>query len=590
MFKTIWSIMKSRERRRFVVLVFAIGLSSVWNIGGIASIMPFMQSLAAPESFADNQVAAILMSFLQIETAERFLLIAGMLVLFLFVTGNLFLALVTWGTIRFSRAVGYSMSSRLFGVYMGQPYPFFLQRNSAELTKNLLNETNNVTGNIVKPLMDLLVEGFLSTAIVIFLILVNPVVAGIAAALLGGAYAAIFMLFRRVLSKAGKKRVKRNRERYAVAGDAFGAIKEIKLRGLERTYSTTFSKIAYRFERAKAAVQTISRLPKFALEILAFGGILSIALVVFANQRGTDQVLPLISAYAFAGYRLMPSLQKFFASFTTIRGNTASLNVVTKELGLELEERKLPETEPLPFERIICLEDVRFAYPENARPALNGISFTIRPNTTVGIAGPTGCGKTTLVDVLLGLLVPQSGELKVDGVSIDEGNRRAWQQNFGYVPQTIYLSDTTLRNNIAFGVPQEQIDDDQVRFAARLANLEEFVDNLEAGYLTTLGERGARMSGGQRQRVGIARALYHNPRILVFDEATSALDSQTERAVMDAIENLMHRKTIVMIAHRLTTLRKCDSILILKDGRVDATGTYEELESDHAHFAANRPE
>ena len=590
MFKTIWSIMKSRERRRFVVLVFAIGLSSVWNIGGIASIMPFMQSLAAPESFADNQVAAILMSFLQIETAERFLLIAGMLVLFLFVTGNLFLALVTWGAIRFSRAVGYSMSSRLFGVYMGQPYPFFLQRNSAELTKNLLNETNNVTGNIVKPLMDLLVEGFLSTAIVIFLILVNPVVAGIAAALLGGAYAAIFMLFRRVLSKAGKKRVKRNRERYAVAGDAFGAIKEIKLRGLERTYSTTFSKIAYRFERAKAAVQTISRLPKFALEILAFGGILSIALVVFANQRGTDQVLPLISAYAFAGYRLMPSLQKFFASFTTIRGNTASLNVVTKELGLELEERKLPETEPLPFERIICLEDVRFAYPENARPALNGISFTIRPNTTVGIAGPTGCGKTTLVDVLLGLLVPQSGELKVDGVSIDEGNRRAWQQNFGYVPQTIYLSDTTLRNNIAFGVPQEQIDDDQVRFAARLANLEEFVDTLEAGYLTTLGERGARMSGGQRQRVGIARALYHNPRILVFDEATSALDSQTERAVMDAIEKLMHRKTIVMIAHRLTTLRKCDSILILKDGRVDATGTYEELESDHAHFAANRPE
>lgn len=582
--------MRSRERRRFVVLVFGIAMSSIWNIGGIASIMPFMQALAAPESFAENRIAALLMGFLEIETAQRFLIIAGVLVLFLFVSGNIFLALVTWGTIRFSRSVGYSLSSRLFGVYVGQKYPFFLQRNSSELTKNLLNETNNITGSIIKPLMDLLVEGFLSSAIIVFLILINPVVAIIAATLLGGAYGVIFLLFRRVLARAGKKRVKRNRERYALAADAFGAIKEIKLRGLERVYSDAFANLAYRFERAKAAVQTISRLPKFALEILAFGGMLSIALVIFANERGTDQILPLISAYAFAGYRLMPSLQKFFAAFTTIRGNTASLNVVKKELALTVENRELSRTAPLPFEDVIALEDVQFAYPAASRPALRAISFEIRRNTTVGIAGPTGCGKTTLVDIILGLLVPQSGRMLVDGVPIDQSNRRKWQQNFGYVPQTIYLSDTTLRRNIAFGVPEEEIDDEQVRFAARLANLEEFVHTLESGYETTLGERGVRMSGGQRQRVGIARALYHNPRILVFDEATSALDSQTEQAVMEAIENLMHKKTIIMIAHRLSTLRQCDSILVLKGGHVDATGTYEDLKGDHPHFTVERPE
>lgn len=582
--------MRSRERRRFVVLVLGIALSSIWNIGGIASIMPFMQALAAPESFGDNRIAGVLMQVLQIETAERFLVIVGIIVLLLFVTGNIFLALVTWGTIRFARAVGYSLSSRLFGVYMEQPYPFFLQRNSSELTKNLLNETNNVTGNIVKPMMELIVEGFLSSAIIVFLILVNPVVAIVAALLLGGAYSGIFFFFRRALARAGKKRVKRNRERYGLAADAFGAIKEIKLRGLEEPYSSVFAAVAYRFERAKAAVQTISKLPKYALEVFAFGGMLAIALVIFANERGTDQILPLISAYAFAGYRLMPSLQKFFAAFTTIRGNTASLDVVIRELSLESEKRESEAVEPLGFERSLVLDQINFAYAETSRPAISGITFQIEKNTTVGIAGPTGCGKTTLVDVILGLLLPQSGELRVDGVGITADNRRAWQRNFGYVPQSIYLSDTTLRSNIAFGVPEAEIDDEQVRFAARLANLADFVETLDEGYETTLGERGVRMSGGQRQRVGIARALYHEPQILVFDEATSALDSQTEQAVMGAIENLMHKKTILMIAHRLSTLRQCDSIVVLKDGYVDAMGRYEQLKNDHPHFTDNIPE
>lgn len=526
------------------------------------------------------------MQVISVPSAERFLLISGIVVLVLFVTGNLFLALVTWATIKFARTVGYSLSSRLFETYVWQRYPFFLQRNSTELTKNLLNETGNVTSGIVKPLMEMIVEGFLSLAIVIFLVLVNPIVAAIAALILGGAYALIFLWFRRALSRAGKRRVQRNRERFRLSGDAFGAIKEIKLRGLESSYTKRFSFIARRFENAKAAVQVMSRLPKFVLEALAFGGILVIALVIFANEQGTEMILPTISAYAFAGYRLMPSLQKFFSAITNIKGNQASLSVVKDEFRVGESFAPPPPAEALPFQERVQLDHITFTYDEAARPALHDVSFSIHKNTTVGIAGPTGCGKTTLVDVILCLLSPESGRIVVDGEPLTEEKQRAWQKNFGYVPQYIYLSDTSIRKNIAFGVPEDEIDEERVKFAAQLANLHGFVQSLELGYETTLGERGVRISGGQRQRVGIARALYHDPEIIVFDEATSALDSNTEQAVMEAIANLMHKKTIIMIAHRLSTLRECDNIVVLNEGTVDASGTYADLKGYHPHFTS----
>lgn len=581
--------MRRREKKRFVLLVVGIAISSFWNIGGIASIMPFMRALSAPSRIGDTVIASYAMELTGITSVEGFLLLSGVAVLFLVVMGNLFLALVTWRTIHFSRTVGYSLSTRMFETYIWQNYPFFLNRNSSELIKNLLGETNNVTGNIVKPTMDMIVEGLLSTAIVAFLVVVNPVVALIAAGLLGGAYGAIFLFFRRSLSRAGRKRVKRNKERFSVSADAFGAIKELKLRGLESHYAEQFGSIARSFEMAKARVQTISRLPKYALETVAFGGILSIALVIFANQSGTDMILPLISAYAFAGYRLMPALQKLFSAVTTLRGNRASLRIVQRELSLHTDMSLKPSRRRLSFQAEFSLENITFAYPQSAKPALHEINMRVLKNTTVGIAGPTGCGKTTLVDVILKLLEPSDGHLLVDGTPLEKDDIRAWQQNFGYVPQSIYLSDTTVRRNIAFGVPEQEIDGERVAFSARLANLHEFVLTMEKGYETELGERGVRMSGGQRQRVGIARALYHDPDILVFDEATSALDSHTEDAVMEAIANLMHKKTIIMIAHRLTTLRQCDEIFVLDGGRIDAVGSYEALRQSHRHFTKQLP-
>ncbi len=584
MLKTIWQLMGSRERRRFVFLMFGIVLSSFWNIGGIASIMPFMQSLSAPDRVIQIILVQQIMDFTGIESAQGFLMLSGFVVLFLFVTGNILLALVTWRTITFTRAVGYSLSTRLFETYIQQPYTFYLNRNSSELTKNLLGETGNVTSNIVKPTMEIIVQGVLSVAIVAFLVLVDPIVALSATTLLGGSYALIFVVFRRVLSRAGRQRVKRNKERFSLSADAFGAIKELKLRGLEHRYIERFAVIANRFEQSKARVQTISRLPKYALDTIAFGGILAIALVVFARQRGTDMIIPLVSTYAFAGYRLMPSLQKFFSAVTLLRGNQASLKVVQKELTLSVEAPARENTQRLPFKKEFRIEGLTFAYPNSSQPVLRDIEMRVRKNTTVGIAGPTGCGKTTLIDIVLGLLRSREGNVFADETAIDNTNIQLWQQNFGYVPQSIYLSDTSVRKNIAFGVRDEEIDDNRVTFAAKLANLHDFVLTMNEGYETELGERGVRMSGGQRQRVGIARALYHDPDILVFDEATSALDTHTEQAVMDAITNIMHTKTILIIAHRLSTLRDCDEIYVLQAGAIDAVGTYEELKRSHPHF------
>ena len=582
-FGSFWYIFDSSLRRRFVGLILAITLSSLWNTGGIASIMPFMRILADPMSVSENTLAVSAMGYLGIASPDSFLIVSGVAVLILFVTGNAILATVTWRTIAFSRTAAHSLTSKLFDVYISQPYHYYLGRNSSEMTKNLFAETGIVIGSIVQPIMKLLSEGILSATIIIFLILVDPVISLISAGAFVGAYAVIFFVFKSVLARASRAQVKSNRERFRVAGDAFGAIKEIKLRSLEESYSKAVSRATNRLEKSKEKVQTISMVPRFILETIAFGGLLSLALILFASDYGTQQILPLISAYAFAGYRLMPAMQKVFAAATKMRGAGASLQLIVKEL----ESASTKQTQgqaTVGFENAITLRDITFSYPSSAVPALKSVSLKIRKNAIVGIAGPTGCGKTTLVDILLGLLQPQTGDIIVDSDVVDISNRGAWQGHFGYVPQAIYLSDSDIKQNIAFGVPKEDIDMDRVRFAARLASLDAFVMTLENGYEADLGERGVKISGGQKQRVGIARALYHDPDILVFDEATSALDNKTELIVMEAINKLAHRKTIILIAHRLSTLEKCDTIFLLDQGRVVDQGDYTTLSRKHAHF------
>jgi len=566
-------------------MVVCITVSSMWNIGSIASLMPFMQVVAEPERIQDIPFAVEVMERLSIESTSTFLMVAGSAVLFLFITGNLFLAFVIWVTIAFARRVSYQLATRLYSTYLSQGYPFFLGRNSSELIKNLFGETGIVAKNIVQPVMQVLADGILSLAIVVFLILADPKVAAIAAVVIGGGYGLIYFLFRALLMRASNRKVRYNKMRYSLASESLGAIKEVKLRSLEQFYYGQLSKASNRLEKAKGQTKSVSKLPRYFLEILVFGGMLAIVLVLFAGDYDTSRIIPLLSIYAMAGYRLLPSMQRVFAAVASVKGSHASIELIHEELSLA-GDNELPSQpdEPMPFEEELRLEDISFSYEGTDLPVLEHVDVAVRKNHTVGIAGPTGCGKTTLVDVILGLLEPQEGRVLSDGVEITPENVRAWRANFGYVPQSIFISDTTIAKNIAFGLPDEEIDMEQVRFAARLASLDEYVESLPEGYETVLGERGVRMSGGQRQRVGIARALYRNPPILVFDEATSALDNTTEKVVMEAINQLSHQKTIIMIAHRLSTLEVADNVVLMDRGKVVDSGTYEELKKRHPGF------
>ena len=369
--------------------------------------------------------------------------------------------------------------------------------------------------------------------------------------------------------------------RYRLVQEAFGGIKEIKTLGIEEQYADRFVLPSFSVAEAEATTKVIGELPRHILEGIAFGGMLILVIINLAtHEAGLGALLPVLGLYAFAGIRLLPATQLMYFDFTSIRYNYQVLNSVHKSI---IESNILSRDISIDAKEIhvidaVELVNVSYRYSNTMRNALDNITLRIPARKTVGFVGGTGAGKTTAIDVIMGLLEPTSGALQVDGIRIDRSNAKAWRRSLGYVPQQIYLADASVAENIAFGVPPEQIDMAAVERAAMMAELHEFVSNaLPDGYATQVGERGIRLSGGQRQRIGIARALYRDPDVLLLDEATSALDNLTERAVMDALKNLRNTKTLIIIAHRLSTVRHCDKIFLLDQGRVLATGNYESL-------------
>jgi ABC-type multidrug transport system fused ATPase/permease subunit len=403
---------------------------------------------------------------------------------------------------------------------------------------------------------------------------------------LGLAYASIFAVMNGWLKLLGQARIDANKERFTAVSEAFGAAKEVKVGGLENAYIQRFAKPAEIYAKGQATAQVIAQLPRFALEAIAFGGMLLVILYLMAKSGSFASALPIIALYAFAGYRLMPALQQIYGSFTQLRFAGPAIDALHHDLmSLQSADAQQDEFSPLPLTQAITLNQVSYRYPNAPQPALKNIDLTIPAFRSVGFVGATGSGKTTTVDVILGLLEPQEGSLNIDDQPITATNRRQWQRTLGYVPQHIYLADDSVAANIAFIVNSNEIDQEAVERAAKIANLHEFVVNdLPQGYATAVGERGVRLSGGQRQRIGIARALYHNPRVLILDEATSALDNLTEKAVMKELNNLDHDITIILIAHRLSTVRQCDQIYLLEHGAIKAKGTFDELTESNKNF------
>jgi ATP-binding cassette, subfamily B, bacterial PglK len=586
-FRMIFSLLDGHERRQFMVLTGVMVLVAFMEVIGISAVLMLLNVLSDPSLIRSSGTLGLLRDRTGLADEFSFMVVlaAGVLCVVLF--GLAVKAGGTYASIRFASMRGYTIASRLLASYLSQPYTWFLTKNSSEIARNVLLEVDGLVSRVMAPAFRLVANSILVIAIVTLLMIVDPAITLLAAGLLGGSYALVYLALRERLRKIGIELMAAAGERFRVAQEATGGIKDVKLLGLEADYVTEFRKAAHRTARSQAAIGVVSELPRFALEAISFGTLLALILILLFRHDGSiAEIVPVLGVFALSVMRLLPALQQIYHALASIRGARAMLETIAADHAAAIAPTGSPDAvQPIRLTQRVDLTGIKFTYASAARPALNGLDMTIGARTTIGIVGGTGAGKTTLVDLLLGLLTPDEGTISVDGTAIRPETLRAWQKALGYVPQSIYLIDDTIAANIAFGVAKDRIDMAAVERAARTAALHDFVSSeLPLGYQTVVGERGVRLSGGQRQRIGIARALYRDPALLIMDEATSALDNITERVVMEAVQNIRADKTIILIAHRLSTVRTCDTIFLLEHGQVVAQGSYDELVSGNETF------
>ncbi len=559
---------------------------------GTVSIMPFLAVLANPGLIESNKVLSWLHGCFTFADAQSFLIFLGLISFLLLVLSATVRTFGLFFVNRFAQMRSFTIGRRLLETYLRQPYTYFLHRHSGDMAKEVLSAIVVLIIQIYQPAAVLISQSVLLVVLVLMLIIVNPAVALIGVLVLGGAYFTIYLLIRGYLTRAGQLRTAADQDRFRTTSEALGGIKTVKLLAREAHYLERFSKATWDFASLQATSTTVSQVPRYAIEAVAFGGIILLTLSLMVQYRDASsgalaQVLPILGFYAFAGYRLLPAVQGIYQALTQLRFGNAVLDSIAADLAGRDALPLLPlvAATPLSFHHSVELRGLGYSYPRSESVSLSDISLTLPAGSTLGIVGATGAGKTTLVDLFLGLLTPDHGEILVDGTPVTPDNVRGWQADLGYVPQDIFLLDASVTQNIALGMPQAEIDPAKVREAARLAQILDFVETqMPQGFDTPVGERGVRLSGGQRQRIGIARALYHNPGIIVFDEATSALDNLTEQEVVKSINALTGTKTILLIAHRISTVRNCDQILVLDRGRMAGLGSYDSLYRDNAAF------
>lgn len=582
----LYEMLSASEKRLFYIVWVLMFFAGVMQVLGIASILPFMTVLSNRQMIYDNKYLNWVYSFFNFNNEIDFLIfLAGVVIAFIFLA-NFTIAFTRWVQARFVTYIGIKLQNNLLEQYLHKPYTFFLKRNTATLSKTVLGETYQAITNVMVPGLEMINQLVISIMILVLLVTIEGQLALFSFAILGGLFYSVFYLIRRNLRKIGKKRVVINGHRFKAAQEALSGVKEIKLMGKEAAYLNQFSKAVRAMLRLNEKGTLYQQIPPIIMEVIVMTGIMGLLLYLLITEGGLMEALPTISLFAFAAFRLKPSLQSFFQTWSKIKYHYPALENVMEDMDADEEDNeKFEKTDKrLSIKKAVTVDNITFRYPDTDKSALEEISIEIKANTSVAFVGPTGSGKTTLVDVLLGLLKVQSGSIKVDGVPLIGKHWREWQNNIGYIPQHIYLTDDTVAANIAFGISHNKINDEQVLKCSIAAHLHEFIEDLPQGYNTVIGERGIRLSGGQRQRIGIARALYHNPDVLVMDEATSALDNITEASVMEAIHELSGTKTILMIAHRLTTVKNCDKIFLLQNGKITDEGTYEDLLETNQHF------
>ena len=579
-----------REKRNGAVLFGMMLFGSVFEVVGVGAIPAFISVISMPERLLEVERVRWVYDRLALTSATEMVIWSAAALMVFFLLKNTYLVLLEYYRTRYSVGRQTLISNRLFRAYLHSPYSFHLQRNTAELLRNTSSEASNITNGVLLPIMSIVMETMTLVFVLALLVVVEPVATLVAFTVLGSILYAFYRATRATIARyAAEEQEHRSLSMQAV-NQGLGGIKDTRVLGREGFFLEAFARSTW-FNAQAAKYRTIvGSLPRLFLETVAVAGLLGVSVLLMLQARPLDTVIPSLALLAVALVRMMPGYQKIAANVSAIQWGRLSLAVVYKDLvALEAEEAafkaRLKGTGPVAFRHAIGVENLTFQYEGQAAPALKGVTLEIPRSASVGFVGPSGAGKTTIVDVLLGLLAPTEGRVTVDGVDI-QTCLPEWQRTIGYIPQSIFLTDDTIRNNVAFGREPADISDADVWRAVDAAQLRDLVESLPNGLDTPVGERGVRLSGGQRQRIGIARALYHRPAVLVMDEATSALDTQTERQFVDALDALQGEHTVVVIAHRLSTVRHCDRLFLMEDGRITAEGTYDELLATSATFRA----
>lgn len=590
--KNVFATLSLQEKKQFAKLSGLIISVGIFDVIGIASIFPFIAILSNRDVLHTNQYFSYVYQKFQFLSETDFLVFLGCVVLLLLLLGISLKVISLWFANTYGQNLRYNLSIRFLSGYLARPYSYFLQNHSANLGKVILSEVNQVVTNAVMPITQILSSAVSILFMTTLMFVVSPPITMFAFLALGLPYLLTSLFFKHFLDQLGIQRRTANRGRFHVITETFNGIRDVKAMRLERACVDNFALNARAFSSISVKKTLISALPSFVFQGLTFTILIGLLIYLLASDVVSfEDKLATIVLFAIAINRLQGSAQQIYQSFTSIRFAKAAVEEIVKDYDtlVEITDKRQSTTKQIlaPIHQNICLSEVNFAYEGTNLRALDDITIKIWAGTSVGFVGTTGSGKSTIINIILGLLNPSSGSVLLDGVALTEANSESWSSKIGHVSQTVFLKDDTIAANIAFRCSKNEINLDKVKKVAEIACISSYVEReTEHGYSTAVGERGIKLSGGQVQRIGIARALYNEPEVLIFDEATSSLDKITERKVIQNIRNFCRNATILMVAHRVSTLKHCDKIFVVEKGKIKNSGSYDELTVDDPYFSA----
>ncbi len=565
----LWKNFESNKRKSFIGLLLLMVLASFTEVMSLGVVLPFLGMLVAPEQVFDFAIVRVLADYLQVSSPKDLQLPLTIIFSLAALFAGVMRLFLLKKTINFSVMVGADFSSSIYKSTLYQPYEVHSSRNSSEVINSITTKINTIVYSVVLPILTIISSILMLAFVLTALLLIDPIIATFAIIGFGSLYVIITLMTRRTISTNSIKIARESTKVVKFLQEGMGGIRDILIDGNQRMYCQMYRESDYPLKKAQGENQFIAGSPRFAMESISMIFIAIFAYVLINQSNTIISVIPILGTFAIGAQRMLPVLQQAYAALTNLRGSKESLKDVVELLNQPLPNYLMQEEcSPITFNKNIILDQVCFNYKSNNSSVLQKINLKIKKGDKIGFVGSTGSGKSTLLDIIMGLLVPIKGKMLIDGVSITATNAQSWQKNIAHVPQAIFLSDDTIEANIAFGVPQDRIDINRIKKAAKEAKLDGLIEAWPDKYKTFVGERGARLSGGQRQRIGIARALYKQASVIILDEATSALDSKTEGQIMSTIEDLDKSITVLIIAHRTSTLKNCSKIIEVDNGSI----------------------